>query len=354
MKIYVDADACPVKEQVYRVAARHGVPVVVAANSSLRVPSRDDIEAVHVPGGFEAVDDWIAEQASAGDVVATADLLLAARVVDRGAVCIDFRGKEFTADALGGLLASREIARRLRESGSYGGGPPPLSPRDRGHFAGKLDEVLHRLRRASRLPKESSRVTDSAQPASPNPWLATRRSGGDDYDVPYERRAAAGENVHGEADFVESLGVRAVLDAGCGTGRVARELARRGLEVLGVDLDPGMLSTARRKGPHLAWHLADLAQLDLGREFDAVVAAGNVMIFLTPGTEPTVLHNFARHLRPGGLLVAGFQLTSGRLNLADYDRLAADAGLRLSQRFATWDRQLWRPGADYAVSVHQR
>ena len=156
MKIYVDADACPVKEQIYRVAARHGLPVVVVANSPLRVPPRDDVEAIHVPGGFEAVDDWIAARASAGDVVTTADILLAARVVDRGAVCIDFRGKEFTADALGGLLAGREVARYLRDQGSYGGGPPPLSARDRGRFAGKLDEVLHRLQRASGPPKTGS------------------------------------------------------------------------------------------------------------------------------------------------------------------------------------------------------
>ncbi|MBA2450525.1 MAG: YaiI/YqxD family protein [Chloroflexi bacterium] len=150
VKIYVDADACPVKEQIYRVAARYGLPVLVVANSPMRVPIQDGVEAVHVPGGFEAVDDWIAGQVTAGDVVTTADILLAGRVVDRGAVCIDFRGKEFTADALGGLLATREVAQYLRGSGTYSGGPPPLSPRDRGHFAGKLDEVVNRLLRATR------------------------------------------------------------------------------------------------------------------------------------------------------------------------------------------------------------
>ena len=152
MKIYVDADACPVKEQIYRVAARYGLPVMVVANSPLRVPVQDDVEAVHVPGGFEAVDDWIAAQVAAGDVVATADILLAARVVDRGAVCIDFRGKEFTADAIGGLLATREVAQYLRGSGTYSGGPPALTPRDRGRFAGKLDEVVNRVLRAARRP----------------------------------------------------------------------------------------------------------------------------------------------------------------------------------------------------------
>ena len=152
MKIYVDADACPVKEQIYRVAERYGLPVVVAANSPMRVPDRPDVQFVHVPGSFEAVDDWIAEQAEAGDLVTTADILLASRVVDRGAACIDFRGKEFTADALGGLLASREIAQYLRGTDTYTGGPPPLTPRDRGRFAGKLDEVVNRLLRAARRP----------------------------------------------------------------------------------------------------------------------------------------------------------------------------------------------------------
>jgi uncharacterized protein YaiI (UPF0178 family) len=152
VKIYVDADACPVKEQIYRVAARYGLSVLVVANSRLPVPARDDIEVVEVPGGFEAVDDWIAARATAGDIVTTADILLAGRVVDRGATCVDFRGKEFTADALGGLLATREVAQYLRGTGAYGGGPPPLTPRDRGRFASKLDEVVNRLLRAARQP----------------------------------------------------------------------------------------------------------------------------------------------------------------------------------------------------------
>jgi uncharacterized protein YaiI (UPF0178 family) len=148
VRIVVDADACPVKEQIYRVAARYGLPVLLVANAPMRLPAQVGVELVHVPGSFEVVDDWIAEQTEPGDVVATADILLAARVVDRGAVCVDFRGKEFTADALGGLLASREIAQQLRGAGVYTGGPPPFSPRDRGRFASKLDEVVNRLRRA--------------------------------------------------------------------------------------------------------------------------------------------------------------------------------------------------------------
>lgn len=152
MKIYVDADACPVKEQIYRVGARYGVPVLVVANMPLRVPTTGDVRLVHVPGGFEAVDDWIAEHVEPGDVVATADVLLAGRVVDRGAACLDFRGKEFTVDALGGLLATREVAQYLRGAGLYTGGPTPITPRDRGRFASALDTLVNRLRRAAQQP----------------------------------------------------------------------------------------------------------------------------------------------------------------------------------------------------------
>jgi uncharacterized protein len=149
MKLYVDADACPVKEQVYRVAARYGLPVVLVANAPMRIPAQPGVTLEVVPGSFDVVDDWIAEHVEPGDVVATADVDLAGRVVDRGAVCLDFRGKEFTPDALGGLLASREVAQYLRGVGVYGGGPPPITARDRGRFAGKLDEIVNRLRRAA-------------------------------------------------------------------------------------------------------------------------------------------------------------------------------------------------------------
>ena len=189
--------------------------------------------------------------------------------------------------------------------------------------------------------------------SEPNPWLATRTRDGDAYDETYERRAAAGEDVHGEATFVTRYGVKSVLDAGCGTGRIARELARRGLDVVGVDLDPVMLATGMRKAAELEWHVADLETVSLGRTFDAILMAGNVMIFLTPGTEGAVLANMARHLAPDGRLIAGFQLGPGRLSLPRYDELAAQAGLALSERFATWDRDPWVEGGGYAVSVHR-
>ncbi|MGH8900382.1 MAG: class I SAM-dependent DNA methyltransferase [Egibacteraceae bacterium] len=174
------------------------------------------------------------------------------------------------------------------------------------------------------------------------------------YDRTWDDLAARGENIHGEADFVESLGVHSVLDAGCGTGRVAIELARRGLDVVGVDLDPGMLAAARRKAPHLEWVEADLATVRLGGRFEAVVLAGNVMIFLAAGTEGAVVANLAEHLRPGGLLVSGFQLVApGRLPLAEYDAMAAAAGLELGGRWATWEKTMYQ-GGGYAVSLHRR
>jgi SAM-dependent methyltransferase len=191
-------------------------------------------------------------------------------------------------------------------------------------------------------------------PDRSNRWLQNRSVSGEAYDATYERRAAAGENVHGEADFVERFALASVLDAGCGTGRVGRELARRGLDVVGVDLDPEMLATARRKAPDVDWRLADLASVDLARSFDAVVMAGNVMIFLTPGSEPAVVANMARHLPPGGLLIAGFQIMPGRLTVERYDEIAGLAGLVLAERWSTWDRDAWDAGHGYAVSVHRR
>ncbi|MEO6458172.1 MAG: class I SAM-dependent methyltransferase [Chloroflexia bacterium] len=186
-----------------------------------------------------------------------------------------------------------------------------------------------------------------------NRWLNTRRVEGDEYDATYRQRENAGENVHGEADFVEGFGPGSALDAGCGTGRVGIELARRGIEVVGVDIDALMLDTARSKAPDIEWHLGDLAGIQLGRTFDAIVMAGNVMIFLTPGTEGAMLKNMARHLAPGGVLVAGFQLAIGYLDLDEYDRLAREAGLVLAERYSTWERGRWAWDSHYAVSVHR-
>jgi SAM-dependent methyltransferase len=190
--------------------------------------------------------------------------------------------------------------------------------------------------------------------ASDNPWLASRSRSGDEYDATYERRSAAGEDVHGEANFVERFAPKSVLDAGCGTGRVARELARRGMDVVGVDLDDEMLGTARRKAPDVEWLLGDLVSVNLGRRFDAIVMAGNVMIFVTPGTEAAVIANMARHLNAGRVLVSGFQLQRGGLNVDTYDQIAAAAGLALAERWSTWECDAWAADGGYAVSVHRK
>ena len=181
-------------------------------------------------------------------------------------------------------------------------------------------------------------------------WSSGERPDASDYDARWEALAAAGADPHGEASFVASLQPGSVFDAGCGTGRVAIELARRGIEVVGVDLDSDFIEHARRKAPTIDWRHADLATVDLARTFDVVVAAGNVMIFLTPGTEGIVLENFARHLAPGGHVVTGFQLLPGRLKLAEFDRLAGRAGLTVIDRFSTWSADPY-DGGDYAVSV---
>ena len=200
-----------------------------------------------------------------------------------------------------------------------------------------------------------------SRPGRGSRWSQEATVTGQQYDQAWKRLEAAGENAHGEADFVESLGVTSVLDAGCGTGRVAMELARRGHRTVGVDLDPRMLDAARRKAPDLEWLEADLAGLSLpadgtdsNRQFDAVVMAGNVMIFLDEGTEGVVVSSLAAHLAPGGYLVAGYQLRTGGLTLNAYDEMARAAGLDLLERHATWSRDAFVAPGDYAVSVHVR
>lgn len=174
---------------------------------------------------------------------------------------------------------------------------------------------------------------------------------GADYQRHFDELAAAGADVHGEADLVRSLSPDAVLDAGCGTGRVAIELARHGIDVVGVDLDPSMLAAAARSEPAIHWVQGDLASLDLGRRFDVVVMAGNVLRFTAPGTEPAVVAACASHLSPGGTLLAGFQLDE-RYDLARYDAACAAAGLAGDGRWSTWDRQPF-DGGSYAVSAHR-
>ena len=179
------------------------------------------------------------------------------------------------------------------------------------------------------------------------------------YDQRWEELAASGADVHGEADLVAHLvgppAGRAVLDAGCGTGRVAIELARRGYPTVGLDVDPTLLDRARAKAPTLRWYEGDLADLPpevAPGPFAAAVLAGNVMIFVAPGTEAAVLEHVAARLAPGGLLVAGFQLT-GRLTWDDYAAAAAGAGLDPVARWSTWERAPFT-GRDYVVAVDSK
>ncbi|MBG0829899.1 class I SAM-dependent methyltransferase [Planomonospora sp. ID67723] len=201
----------------------------------------------------------------------------------------------------------------------------------------------------------------------------TGGNAGERYAARFAELAASGADVHGEARFCATLapaGAR-VLDAGCGTGRVAIRLAELGYECVGVDLDESMLAVARSRAPGLRWMTADLSTLDPAvlageggpdeeRLFDLVVTAGNVIPLLAPGTEAQTVRRLAALLRPEGRLVAGFGLDAEHLPLAsaptglpEYDAWCAAAGLVLERRLATWDGAPY-DGGGYAVSVHRR
>jgi uncharacterized protein YaiI (UPF0178 family) len=150
ISIYVDADACPVKAEIYRVAERYGLKVYVVSNSYINVPRDPRIERVVVGDGFDAADDWIAERAGPGDIVVTADIPLADRSLKAGAAAIGSTGIAFTTSSIGMAMASRELMSNLRAMGEMTGGPKPMSPRDRSRFLSTLDETVQKLRRASR------------------------------------------------------------------------------------------------------------------------------------------------------------------------------------------------------------
>ena len=175
---------------------------------------------------------------------------------------------------------------------------------------------------------------------------------GDDYQRRFDELASSGVDVHGEATFVMRWSPGSVLDAGCGTGRVAIELARRGVEVVGVDVDASMLDTARANGPDVEWHRHDLTSLDLGRTFDVVVLAGNVPLFTPPGTHRALVGGCTRHVATDGVLIAGFQLDR-EYGIEAYDADCAAAGLELAERFSTWAGDPFAPSDTYAVSVHR-
>ena len=175
---------------------------------------------------------------------------------------------------------------------------------------------------------------------------------GADYQRRFDELAATGADVHGEVDFVMRFAPRSVLDAGCGSGRVAVELARRGVGVVGADVNPSMLAVARQRAPDIDWVESDLVALKLGRVFDVVVMAGNVPLFTPAGTHAALIAGCARHLAVDGVLVAGFQLGRG-YELDDYDAHTAAAGLALQARYATWDGDPFPGDGGYAVSVHR-
>jgi hypothetical protein len=144
IEIFIDGDACPVKDETYAVATRYGVPVALVANSRMSVPEGMGVEMVVVDQGPDAADDWIAEHVRRGDVVVTADLPLAARCIEAGARVLGTNGRPFDEDAIGGLLATRDLKSHLRETGMTTGGPPPISKGDRSRFSSKLDELVQR------------------------------------------------------------------------------------------------------------------------------------------------------------------------------------------------------------------
>ena len=145
--ILVDADACPVKDEIYKVAWRHEVPVTIVSNSPIRIPLHPLLSRELVGAGFDAADDWIAERAGAGTLVVTADILLADRCLKAGAVVIAPTGRPFTANSIGSAIATRAIMADLRAGGDVIGGPAPFSKADRSRFLSALDEAIGRLKR---------------------------------------------------------------------------------------------------------------------------------------------------------------------------------------------------------------
>lgn len=178
-------------------------------------------------------------------------------------------------------------------------------------------------------------------------------------DERFRRLAEAGHHIHSEASFVAGYGPATVLDAGCGTGRVAAELARRGIRTVGVDLDATALDEARSRSSEVRWLRADLRTLRLTRRngepvrFHLAVAAGGVMVFLGGHAQGAAIERIAQHLVPGGLFVAGFQLVDGGYSLSAHDDHCAAAGLRPYERFSSWSRDPYRVDGGYVVAVHR-
>ena len=151
LHIYIDADACPVKDEVYRVATRYKLSVTLVANCFMRTPPEPWLKLVVVKDNkLDAADDWIAENITEKDIVITADIPLASRCLKKDALALGITGREFTTDNIGGALASRELLADMRESGMSMGGPPPFQKKDRSRFLQKLDEMIQRIRNSTR------------------------------------------------------------------------------------------------------------------------------------------------------------------------------------------------------------
>ncbi len=144
IEIFIDGDACPVKDETYVVSTRYGIAVAVVANSRMHVPEELGARLVLVEHGPDAADDWIAANVRPGDVVVTGDIPLASRCLEGGASVLGTTGREYTADSIGGQLATRDLKAQLREAGQLSGGPPPISDRDRSRFTSKLDQLIQR------------------------------------------------------------------------------------------------------------------------------------------------------------------------------------------------------------------
>jgi uncharacterized protein YaiI (UPF0178 family) len=145
--IYVDADACPVKNEVYKVAQRYNLPVTLVANSYMNVPRADWLKLVVVDKGLDEADDWIVDQVTANDIVITGDIPLAARCLDKGAHVLGHKGKPFTDDNVSEALAGRQLMAQLRDQGIMMGGPPPFEKKDRSLFLQKLDQIINAIQR---------------------------------------------------------------------------------------------------------------------------------------------------------------------------------------------------------------
>lgn len=150
-KIYIDADGCPVKEEVYKVAERYQIPVVLVANKALNLPLNPLLEMVVVSGNFDAADDWIVENSKANDVLVTNDILLADRCVKKSVRVLGSKGEEFTEDNVGSAVANRELMQNLRHMGENRGGPAPMDKKARSKFLGTLDQILQSLKRAGSI-----------------------------------------------------------------------------------------------------------------------------------------------------------------------------------------------------------